>query len=209
VEPEKPPAAAEPAPPRRWLTRGVGSIGLASFFSDSGHEIATSVLPRFVTVSLRSSAGALGLIEGVSEALTAVAKLVGGPLANDESRWLRMASGGYLITAAATGAIGLSATVWQAGLARAGAWLARGIRSPARDAMLASLAPREAYGRAYGLERAGDNLGAVVGPLLAAGLVASLGIRHMLYLSAVPGIFAAIAITVAAAEARKHRAAEV
>lgn len=195
--------------PRRWLTRGVGSIGLASFFSDSGHEIATSVLPTFVTVTLRSSAGALGLIEGISDALTGVAKLVGGPLANDESRRLRMASGGYLVTAAATGAIGLSATVWQAGLARAGAWLARGIRSPARDAMLASLAPPEAYGRAYGLERAGDNLGAVAGPLLAAGLVASLGIRHMLYLSAVPGIFAAIAITVAAAEARKHRTAEL
>jgi hypothetical protein len=72
--------------------------------------------------------------------------------------------------------------------------------------MLASLAPPEAYGRAYGLERAGDNLGAVVGPLLAAGVVASLGIRHVLYLSAIPGAFAAIAITVAAAEARRHHA---
>jgi len=209
VEPEIPLAAADPARPQHWLTRGVGSISLASFFSDSGHEIATSVLPTFVTVTLRSSAGALGVIEGISDALTGVAKLVGGPLANDESRRLRMASGGYLVTAAATGAIGLSATVWQAGLARAGAWLARGIRSPARDAMLASLAPPEAYGRAYGLERAGDNLGAVAGPLLAAGLVATLGIRHMLYLSAVPGIFAAVAITVAAAEARKHRATTV
>ncbi len=158
-----------------------------------------------MTVTLRSSAGALGVIEGISDALTGVAKLVGGPLANDESRRLRMASGGYLVTAAATGAIGLAATVWQAGLARAGAWLARGIRSPARDAMLASLAPPEAYGRAYGLERAGDNLGAVVGPLLAAGLVTWLGVRHTLYLSAVPGVFAAVAITVAAAEARRRR----
>jgi MFS family permease len=181
---------------------------LASFFSDSGHEIATSVLPTFVTVTLRSSAGALGVIEGISDALTGIAKLVGGPLANDESRRLRMASGGYLVTAAATGAIGLAATVWQVGLARAGAWLARGIRSPARDAMLASLAPREAYGRAYGLERAGDNLGAVAGPLLAAGLVAWIGIRHTLYLSAVPGIFAAVAITAAAAEARRLRPAD-
>jgi MFS family permease len=198
-------AIVEPAARRRWLTRGVGSIGLASFFSDSGHEMATSVLPTFVTVTLRSSAGALGLIEGISDALTGVAKLIGGPLANDPERRLRMASGGYLVTAAATGAIGLAATVWQVGLARAGAWLARGVRSPARDAMLAQLAPPEAYGRAYGLERAGDNLGAVAGPLLAAGLVAWLGIRHVLYLSAVPGIFAAVAITVAATEARRQR----
>ena len=80
-----------------------------------------------------------------------------------------------------------------------------GIRSPARDSLLASLAPEEAYGRAYGLERAGDNLGAVAGPLLAAGLVTWVGIRPALYLSAVPGVFAALAITVAAAEARRLR----
>jgi MFS family permease len=191
----------------RWLTRGVASVGLASFFSDAGHEVATSILPTFVTVTLRSSAGALGVIEGISDALTGVAKLLSGPLANDDDLRLRMASGGYLVTAAATGALGLATMVWQAGLARAGAWLARGVRSPARDAMLASLAPAEAYGRAFGLERAGDNLGAVAGPLLAAALVSTLGVRHTIYLSAVPGIFAAAAITVAAAEARRRRGA--
>ncbi len=188
----------------RWLTRGVGSVGLASFFSDSGHEITTSLLPSFVTVTLRSSAGALGVIEGISDALTGVAKLFAGPAANDQRRRLRMASGGYLVTAAATGAVGLAATVWQAGLLRATAWLARGVRSPARDAMLAALAPPAAYGRAFGLERAGDNLGAVAGPLLAAGLIAWLGIRPALYFAAIPGMFAAIAITAAAAETRKH-----
>jgi len=78
------------------------------------------------------------------------------------------------------------------------------VRSPARDAMLASLAPREAYGRAFGLERAGDNLGAVVGPLLAAGLVAWLGVRPALYLAAIPGVFAALAIIIAANAARKR-----
>src|SRR5437763_6746718 len=193
------------APPRRrWLTRGVASVGLASFFSDSGHEITTSVLPTFVTVTLRGSAGALGLIEGISDGLTGLAKLLTGPLANDEERRLQLASGGYLVTAAATGAIGLAATVAQAGLLRATAWLARGVRSPARDAMLASLAPREAYGRAFGLERAGDNLGAVVGPLLAAGLVAWLGVRPALYLAAIPGVFAALAIIIAANAARKR-----
>jgi MFS family permease len=208
VEPDAHGAEVERAREPGWLSRGVGSIGVASFFSDAGHEIATSILPTFVTVTLRSSAGALGVIEGVSDALTGVAKLVAGPLANDESRRLRMASGGYVITAAATGALGLAATVWQAGLLRAAAWLARGVRSPARDAMLASLAPPEAYGRAFGLERAGDNLGAVVGPLIAAGLVTTIGIRHTIYLSAVPGLFAAVAITVAAAEARKRRGRE-
>lgn len=207
---EEPAADQQPSPTdakeqRRWLTRGVASVGLASFFSDSGHEITTSILPSFLIVTLRSSAGVLGLIEGVSDALTGLAKLFAGPLANDQERRLQMASGGYLVTAAATGAIGLAATVWQAGLLRATAWLARGVRSPARDAMLASLAPPTAYGRAFGLERAGDNMGAVVGPLLAAGLVAWLGIRPALYLAAIPGLFAALAIITAATEARKQR----
>ena len=179
-------------------------MGLASFFSDSGHEITTSVLPSFLTVTLKASASVLGIIEGISDALTGVAKLIAGPLANDEQRRLEMASGGYLVTAAATGAIGLASTVWQAGVLRATAWLARGVRSPARDAMLASLAPPQAYGRAFGLERAADNLGAVAGPLLAAAFVASLGIRPTMYLAAIPGLFAALAIIIAAKEARKR-----
>jgi MFS family permease len=189
----------------RWRTRGVDSVAVASFFSDSGHEITTSVLPSFITVTLRSSAGVLGVIEGVSDALTGIAKLISGPVANDERRRLRMASGGYVVTAVATGAIGLAVAVWQAAILRAAAWLARGVRTPARDAMLASLAPPTAYGRAFGLERAGDNMGAVAGPLLAAGLVAWLGIRPALYLAVIPGLFAAVAIVVAAREARKLR----
>ncbi|SBS78147.1 Major facilitator transporter [uncultured Mycobacterium sp.] len=190
---------------QRWLSPGVGAVGAASFFSDSGHEITTAVLPAFVTGTLGASAGALGLIDGFSDALTGVMKLVGGPLANDPGRRARIASGGYLGTAVATGAIGAAMTVWQAGALRAFAWLSRGLRSPARDALLSSLTPTSAHGRAFGLERAGDNLGAVVGPLLAAGLVVWLGVRPALYLAAIPGLFAAIAIVIAAREARRRR----
>ncbi len=195
--------AATTAPRRPWLTRGVAGVGLASFFSDAGHEMATAVLPTLVTSTLRSSAAALGVIEGVSDALIGVSKLAAGPFANDRERRLRMASGGYVVTAVATGALGFAQTILQAGALRATSWVARGVRSPARDAMLATLVPREAYGRAFGLERAGDNLGAVAGPLLAAALIGLVGIRETLWLSAIPGLFAALAITIAAAEARR------
>jgi MFS family permease len=195
--------SATESEPDGWLTAGVGSIGGASFLSDSGHEIATALLPSFLTSVLHGSAASLGIIEGVSDALTGVMKLVGGPLANDPDRRRRLAVGGYLGTAAATGAIGLAATVWQAGALRAFAWMSRGIRSPARDSLLASLAPPSAYGRAFGLERAGDNLGAVAGPLLAAGLVGWIGIRPAIWCAAIPGALAAIAILVAARQARR------
>jgi MFS family permease len=186
-----------------FLSRGVASVGLASFFSDAGHEITTSVLPSFVTGVLRGSAGALGLIEGISDAILGMATLFGGMLSNDERRRVALARGGYLSMAAATGAIGASVALWQVAMLRAASWFARGLRSPARDSILTSLAPKEAYGRAFGIERAGDNLGAVVGPLAAAGLVAWLGVRPTLYVAAVPTLFAALAITVAASEARK------
>lgn len=188
-------------PEPRWLSRGVLSVGLASLGSDSGHEMTTSLLPTFLATTLHSGAGALGVIEGVSDALVGLTKLAGGPLAAEPRRRGRLASGGYLVTAVATALIGVATAVWQVAVLRALAWTSRGLRSPARDAMLMSLVDRSAYGRAAGVERAGDNLGALIGPLLAAGLVGVLGIRHTLVLAFVPGVLAAIAITAAAHEA--------
>jgi MFS family permease len=87
--------------------------------------------------------------------------------------------------------------VWQVGLLRAGAWTARGLRVPARNALLADVVPSAAYGRAYGFERAMDNLGAIIGPLLALGLVATIGTRSAIAVSVVPGLLAAVAIVYA------------
>ena len=202
---ESRPGSAGRRPP--WVSPGVASVGAASFFSDAGHEIATAVLPSFLTGVLRGSAATLGLIEGLSDALLGVAKLVSGPLANQRTRRVQLARGGYLLTAVFTAAIGLATAVWQAGVLRAAAWVARGARTPARDAMLAGLAPPEAYGRAFGVERAGDNLGAVVGPLLASLLVATVGLRASFFFALIPGTLAAVAISVAAARARPRSTA--
>jgi MFS family permease len=187
----------------RWFTRGVGAIGLASLGSDAGHEMTTSLLPTFLSSTLHSGPAALGAIEGVSDALVGLSKLAGGPLSSDPTRRGRIASGGYLVTAAATAAIGLATAVWQVAILRGLAWMSRGLRSPARDSLLMSLVPRAAFGRASGVERGGDNLGALIGPLMAAALVGVLGVRHTLLLAGIPGLLAAAAITVSAHEARR------
>jgi MFS family permease len=163
--------------------------------------MVTAVLPSFITHTIGGSAGALGLIEGVSDGLAGAAKLAGGSAANDETRRRNLAAGGYVVTGLATAAIGAATAVWQAAILRAVAWIARGARGPAKNALLASLAPPEAYGRAFGYERTMDHAGAVAGPLLAAGFVTTIGIRPTIYLSAVPGALAAIAILAAAREA--------
>ena len=197
------PADAALTDERKWLTPGVLSVGAASFGSDAGHELTTSLLPTFLVSTLHAGPAALGAIEGVSDALIGLCKLAGGPLSTDPARRARLASGGYLVTAFATAAIGLAVAVWQVALLRAAAWMSRGLRSPARDSLLVSLVPRTAYGRASGVERAGDNAGALAGPLLASALVGVMGIRHAMLLAFIPGLLAAAAITVAAREARR------
>ena len=178
----------------RWLTPGVRGIGTASLLADLGHEIPTALLPSFLTATLGAPASALGLIEGVSDGLAGAARLAGGALADDPHRRRTAAIGGYTTTAVLSGLIGVATSAWQVALLRAGAWTARGLRVPARNALLADVVPASAYGRAYGFERAMDNLGAIGGPLLALGLVALVGVRTAILLSIIPGLLAVAAI---------------
>ena len=187
---------------RRWLTPGVASVGIASLCSDSSHEMVTALLPGFVTSTLGGGPASLAAIDGVADALTGLSKLAGGPLAADPGRRGKQASGGYIGTAVATAAIGLTTAVWQVAILRSLAWISRGLRSPARDTVLTDLADPGSYGRAFGFERAGDNIGAIAGPLLAAALVGVLGVRTTMYVALIPGLLAAVAITIAVREAR-------
>ena len=184
-------------PSQRWLGPGVAGIGMASFLADVGHEIPTALLPNLLTVTLGAPAAALGLIEGVSDGLAGAARLAGGAIADDSRRRRAQAVGGYATTAVLSSLIGASTAVWQVGVLRAGAWAARGLRVPARNALLADIVPAAVYGRAYGFERAMDNLGAIVGPLLALALVGLVGVRTAVALSIIPGLLAAPAIVYA------------
>jgi MFS family permease len=146
-----------------------------------------------VTSTFGAPAAALGLIEGISDGLAGAAKFAGGPLADDPHRRRSTAVGGYTATAVFTAAIGATTAVWQVAVLRAAGWAARGLRVPARNALLADVVPASAYGRAYGFERAMDNLGAIGGPMLAIALVALVGIRSAILLSVIPGLLAVTA----------------
>jgi len=191
-----------------WFGPGVAGIGTASLLADAGHEIPTALLPSLVTSTLHGPAAALGLIEGISDGLAGVARLAGGGLADDPNRRRAVAVGGYASTAVLAAATGAATSVWQVGLLRAGAWTARGLRVPARNALLADVVPSSAYGRAYGFERMMDNLGAIIGPLLAVVLVAAVGVRWAIGLSVIPGMLAAGAIVYAIRKTRVSTAAE-
>src|SRR5829696_661159 len=182
---------------QRWLTPGVRGIGAASFLADVGHEIPTALLPNLLTVALGAPAAALGLIEGVADGLAGAARLAGGAIADDPQRRRAQAVAGYATTAVLSSLIGAATSVWQVGILRAGAWAARGLRVPARNALLADIVPPNVYGRAYGFERATDNLGAIAGPLFALALIGLVGTRTAIALSVIPGLLAALAIVYA------------
>jgi MFS family permease len=177
---------------KRWLTRGVLGIGLASLLSDWGHEAATSILPAFLA-SLGAPAIALGVIEGVSDGLSSFAKLAGGVIA-DHPRW-RKPTGivGYFATAITTFGYAFAQS-WPAVLVlRAVGWVGRGSRGPSRDTLLADCVAPGQTGRAFGFERAMDTVGAVLGPLCATLLIGILGIRGVMRWTLLPGLAAALA----------------
>jgi hypothetical protein len=180
----------------QWFTPGVRGIGAASLLSDLGHEVPTGLLPRLIT-SLGGSAAVLGVIEGVADGLSGLARLGGGALADDPARRRATAVGGYLSVPILSGLIGLGTSLWQVAVLRASAWTVRGLRVPSRNALLADATPREAFGRAYGFERMMDNLGAIGGPILALALVAAFAVRTAILLSVIPGLLATGAIVYA------------
>jgi MFS family permease len=187
----------------RWLNRGVAGIGVASFFSDVSHEVPTALLPALLTTTLGAPAAALGTVEGIADGIAGAAKLAGGALADDPARRRATAMGGYTATAILSALIGAAAAVWQVAILRSAAWFSRGLRTPSRNALLTDVVAPEAYGRAYGFERAMDNAGAIGGPLLALALLSLVGVRDAILLSVIPGLLATLAIFVAVRSARR------
>jgi MFS family permease len=176
----------------RWLNRTVIGVGLTSLFSDWSHETATTLLPTFLA-TMGVAAAWLGLIEGVSDGLSSAAKMASGYYTDRLRRRKPIAVAGYIVTALGTAAFGLASSPWHVLLARATAWLGRGVRTPVRKALLAGSVTAAAYGRAFGLERAMDTIGAIVGPLSAFFLLQLLNHRYSLLfaLTLIPGLLAA------------------
>ena len=181
----------EAAEKQTWLNRTVLGVGLTSLFSDWSHETATAVLPTFLA-TIGAGPAWLGAIEGVADGLSSFAKLIAGHYTDRLKRRKPLAVVGYAFTALCTASFGLAAYAYQVLLGRAGAWLGRGVRSPARKALLAADVAPDAYGRAFGLERLMDTVGAIVGPLTALWLleVTDHTYRKVFFWTLLPGFVA-------------------
>jgi MFS family permease len=175
------------------LNSTVLGIGFASLFSDVGHEMATTAMPALLA-SVGASSAMLGLIEGLADSLSSFAKLLSGLYSDRLRRRKPLAVAGYFVTASGMASFALATQWWHVLIGRVGGWLGRGARSPVRNVLLTEATTPETYGRAFGLERAMDSAGAVVGPSLALLLVASLGLRRTFAITLIPGVIAALLI---------------
>jgi len=176
-----------------WLNRTVLGVGVTSLFSDWSHEIATAILPAFLA-TIGAGPAWLGAIEGIADGLSSFAKLGSGHYTDQLKKRKPLAVFGYAFTALATASFAFATHAYHVLIGRAAAWLGRGVRSPAKKALLAADVAPGAYGRAFGLERLMDTVGAIAGPLTALWLlkVTNHNYRTVFLWTLLPGMIAVL-----------------
>jgi MFS family permease len=141
------------------LSRNVKALGVVSLLADVASEMIYPLMPIFLTTML-------GAIEGIADTTSSILKLVSGWWADKLKNKKPLVVGGYLISAIARPLLSIASVPWHALAVRATDRVGKGIRTSPRDALLADSSTPQQRGRAYGLLRALDNFGAVLGPLL-------------------------------------------
>jgi MFS family permease len=186
----------------------VKGLSAVSLFNDFASEMVYPVLPAFVTGPLGGSAVVLGALDGAADLTAALVKWVSGRLA-DRPGWAKpLILLGYVIAVLVRPVIALASAAWQVIGLRVADRVGKGIRSPARDAMIVSLTPSILSGRAFGFHRAADHFGAVLGSLTAWALLQShVSVRSVIGWSAVPGIVAVVVLIFVLRRVRGERLA--
>ncbi len=198
------PAPPNPAvpPPRPKLPRTVWALGWTSFFTDVSTEIIYPLLPIFLTVTLGATVAFVGLIEGVAECTASVLKVASGWWSDRVRRRKPFAVAGYALSGLTRPLLALAGTTGHVLAARFIDRVGKGIRSAPRDALLTEAVPADQRGAAFGVQRALDNAGAVLGPLIAWALLTwvTQDFRVLFWIATVPMVAALLVLTLGAKE---------
>ncbi|HEY3436374.1 MAG TPA: MFS transporter [Actinotalea sp.] len=193
-----------------WLTPNVKALSGVSFLQDAASEMLYPVLPIFLTSTLGAPVAVVGAVEGAAEGIAALTKLIAGRLGDTRARKPLIAIG-YGLAAVGKVLIAL-AVVWPMVLAGRGVdRIGKGVRGAPRDALLMVGADPSARGRIFGVHRAADTAGAVVGPAIGLGLYELFGqhIRPLLVVAVVPAVLSVLLIAVVREGARPKPPAAV
>ena len=183
--------------PAASVPRTVKGLSLVSLFNDFASEMVYPLLPALVTGPLGAGAFALGLLDGAAELTSAALKVVSGRLA-DRPRWRApLILGGYATAVLIRPMIAVAGTAWQVIGFRVIDRVGKGLRTPARDALIAAVTPPDLRGRAFGFHRAADHFGAVLGSVAAWYLLErGLAVQDVIGWSALPGGLAFLVLAV-------------
>lgn len=187
------------APGRSRTPRNVRMMGLVSLLTDASSEMVYPVLPLFLANVLGAPVAAIGLIESLAEAAASFTKVGSGWLSDHIARRKPLVALGYGLSNVAKPLLAFT-TGWPAVLAlRLTDRLGKGIRTAPRDALIAESSAEGERGRAFGVHRALDTLGAAIGPF-AAWAVLTLSpsaYRRVFIISAIPGALAIVLVLLA------------
>ncbi len=191
------------------LSRNVKILATVSFFTDVASDMIYPLLPLFLSTVLGTSTAVLGAIEGLAESVSALLRLLAGWYSDRIRRRKPFVVLGYMLAALVRPLIGLAQTTGQVLAIRVTDRFGKGLRSAPRDALIADSVSPAQRGYAYGLHRAADSLGGVVGPLVAWALL-SLGwaeLRGLFLWAALPGLVSVVLVVVFVHEPRAPAAA--
>jgi len=148
------------------MTRNLVILTLVSLTQDAASELLYPLIPLLITVVLGAPPLVLGLIEGAAEAAAGFTKLLSGKLSDRYGRKPFVSSGYWLAAVGKTFVV--TASSWNVVLlGRVTDRIGKGLRSSPRDALISDGIEKKDLGKAFGFHRAGDNLGAVIGPVFA------------------------------------------
>ncbi len=174
---------------KQTALRFVISLGIVSLFADFTYEGGRSIVGPFLA-SLGASAFFAGAVAGLGEFLGYAIRLFSGRFVDRTRKDWLVLSVGYVVNLASVPLMALAPNTAVAGLLVFSERLGKGVRAPARDALLAKAGSELGHGKAFGLHEFLDQLGAVLGPLLVSAAVAYSGYRLGFGVLVVPALLA-------------------
>jgi MFS family permease len=176
----------------RHIPSGIWVLGFVSLLMDISSEMIHSLLPLFMVTILGTSAMAVGLVEGLAESLALVVKVFSGTLSDYLGKRKGLAVFGYTLGALTKPLFAVASGIDLVLTARLLDRVGKGVRGAPRDAMVADIAPPHLRGAAFGLRQSLDTVGALLGPLLAVGLMLlwANDFRSVFWVAVIPGLMA-------------------
>jgi len=186
--------------------KNVLRLGFVSFFTDVSSEMIFPILPIFLTTILKANMAIVGLIEGIAESTSSLLKMVSGYLSDKFKRKKPLVIFGYSLSTVTKPLLAIASHWWHVLFVRFSDRIGKGIRTAPRDSLLASITNKKVRGKYFGLHRALDSAGAIVGTLIAFFLlkifVGETSFRVIFWLSAIPGVLAVLILILGVKEAK-------